>query len=102
MPEEENPLKNKLEKQLQESAWLNKFKQLSFGLSAIKTNIPLTQLCRLQWLTDSDTLIIHCPNLEVRAGLQQQSSEIAQISIGAKHFIIRYPDSPDIIIEPVV
>ena len=102
MDEQPYPLKDKLEKQLKESAWLNKFKQLSFGLQEIKTTIPLTQLCRLQWLTDGDVLVIHCPNLEVREGLNQQSNQIARISIGAKYFVLRNQDDQDIIIKPAI
>ncbi|NEN96572.1 MAG: hypothetical protein F6K50_13830 [Moorea sp. SIO3I7] len=99
--QEEDPLKSKLEKNLQESQWLHKFKQLSQGLSQIKTEIPLTQLCKLEWVTATDSLIIHCPNSEVRDGLCKLSSQIAQITIGAKCFILRHPDYQDITIKPV-
>ena len=97
--EEQNPLRSKLEKELQESEWLQKFKQLSAGLRQIKAEIPLTQLCKLEWITDTESLIIHCPNPEVRAGLSQQMSQIAQINIGANFFILKYPNCPDIIID---
>ncbi|MGK7878006.1 MAG: hypothetical protein AB4426_33280 [Xenococcaceae cyanobacterium] len=100
--EEQNSLKRKLEKELQESEWLQKFKQLSEGLSRIKAEIPLTQLCELRWVSDSDSLIIHCPNPEVREGLCQQTSKIAQLNIGANCFIIKYPNCQDIIIEPAI
>jgi len=98
--EEQNPLRHKLEKELQESEWLQKFKQLSEGLRQIKAEIPLTQLCNLEWMTDTESLIIHCPNPEVRAGLSQQISQIAQINIGANLFILKYPHYQDIIIDP--
>ena len=102
MDEQQFPFKDKLEKQLKESAWLNKFKQLSFGLQELKSTIPLTQLCHLKWLTDSDILVINCPNLEVREGLNQQSNQIARISIGAKYFILRHQGDQDIIIKPAI
>lgn len=97
--EEQNPLRHKLEKELQESEWLQKFKQLSEGLRQLKAEIPLTQLCKLEWITDSESLIIHCPNPEVRAGLSQQISQIAQLNIGANIFILKYPHCQDIIID---
>jgi len=98
--DEPNPLQNKLEKELQESEWMHSFKRLSEGLSQIKAEISLTQLCHLEWKTDSDSLIIHCPNPEVREGLCQQRAKIAQINMGAKCFILKYPNYTDIVIEP--
>ena len=97
--EEHNPLKRKLEKELQESEWLQKFKRLSFGLRQIKAEIPLTQLCELKWIPDSQSPIVHCPNPEVREGLSQQSSKIARLNIGANCFILKSPNYPDIIIR---
>ncbi len=101
MPDEENnPLKQQIEKELRESQWLQKFKQLSLGLSRIKAEIPLVQLCQLRWVTESDSLVIHCPNPEVREGLCQQTAKIARFNIGAKRFILKHPNSQDIVIEP--
>jgi|GEM_PF-2392889 len=95
----EESLKRQLQKELQESEWLQKFKQLSEGLCQIKAEIPLTQLCQLRWESESHTLIIHCPNLEVQEGLHQQKSKIEQLNIVAKRFILKHPQSQDIIIE---
>ncbi len=101
MPNEENnPLKQQIEKELRESQWLQKFKQLSLGLSRIKAEIPLVQLCQLQWITESDSLVIHCPNPEVREGLCQQTAKIARLNIGANNLIIKHPKCQDIVIEP--
>ena len=99
MTAEENPLKTKLEKELQESEWLQKFKQLSFGLREIQTLFPLTQLCELKLITDTQSLAIHCPNLEVRQELSQQQLELSQLNIGVKRFILKYSDLQDIIID---
>ena len=96
---EHEPLKRRLEKELQESQWLQKFKQMSEGLSRIKAEIPLTQLCKLKWVTDSDSLIIHCPSPEVREGLSMQTSKMAQLKILAQRLVIKYPNYTDIIIE---
>ena len=98
-PEEENPLKSKLEKELRESEWLNKFKQLSDGLRAIKIKLPLTQLCELKFITDSQSLVIHCPNQQVREELSQQRQLLWQLNMGAKRFILKYSDYQDIIID---
>ncbi len=95
------PCKKKLEKELQESEWMQKFKRLSEGLRQIKAEIPLTQLCQLEWKTDSDSLVIQCPNLEVREGLSQQTAKIAQINMGAKCFILKCQNYADTFIEPV-
>ena len=98
--EEQNPLQHKLKQELENSQWLQKFKQLSEGLRKIKEEIPLTQLCELQWVTENHSLILNCPNLEVREGLLQQSGKISQLNMGAKRFIIRYSQGEDIIIHP--
>ncbi|NEP15077.1 MAG: hypothetical protein F6K14_33885 [Symploca sp. SIO2C1] len=95
----EESLKRQLEKELRESEWLQKFKQLSEGLSQIKAEIPLTQLCQLEWVSESQTLIIHCPNPEVTEGLRQQTSKIEQLNIVAQRFILKNPQSQDIIID---
>lgn len=97
--EEYNRKKRELEKELQASEWLQKFKQLSFGLRQLKAEIPLTQLCQLRWLTDSETLMIHCPNPEVREGLCRQQTQLAQLKIMARRFIIKYPALPDAIVD---
>ncbi|MBE9116845.1 hypothetical protein IQ249_13140 [Lusitaniella coriacea LEGE 07157] len=97
-PEEYNRKKRELEQELQGSEWLQKFKQLSFGLRQLKAEIPLTQLCKLQWLTESETLAIHCPNPEVREGLCRQKTQLAQLNIMARRFVIQYPALPDAIV----
>ena len=101
-PDEQNPLQSKLKRELQESEWLQKFKQLSEGLRQIKADVPLTQLCELKWVTDNQSLIIYSPNPEVREGLSKQTDKIAQIKIGANHFVIKCSNYQDIIIEPTV
>jgi len=100
MSEEENPLRNKLHKDLQASQWLQKFKQLSEGLQRIKVEFPLTQLCELKWITENDSLVIHCPNPEVREGLAAQAGKLAKFQMGATHFVLKYPNLPDIAIAP--
>lgn len=96
---EENPLRRKLEEELQGSEWLQKFKALSFGLSKLKAEIPITQLCQLEWMAESETLAIRCPNPEVCQGLLAQTEKMARLNIMAKRFIIKCSDRQDIVVE---
>lgn len=98
MSEDENPLRRKLERELEASQWLQKFKQLNIGLQRIQAEIPLTQLCELKWATEDDSLAIHCPNPEIRAGLVEQRRKLAQFKMGATCFILKYPGLPDLAI----
>ena len=77
-PETENSLQSRLKSELQNSEWLQKFKQLSDTLRYIKREIPLTQLCELKWITEDDGLIIYCPNEEVWQELSQQPEKMAK------------------------
>lgn len=97
--EEDNPWQNKLEQQLQQSDSLQKFKQISRALQQLKAEIPLTQLCELRWITDDDTLILHCPNIEIRQDLSQQREKFAQLDLSVSRFIIKYASYEDIIIK---
>lgn len=98
MTEEQNPLRHKLEQELQESQWLQKFKQLNMGLQRLKAEVPLTQLCKLKWVTEDDSLIVRCPNPEVRAGLCEQRAKLSRFKMGATRFILKYPGLPDVAI----
>jgi hypothetical protein len=97
--EEQNPLKKEIEQELQSSQWLHKFKQLSEGLVKIQTEIPLTKLCQLKWITEDDSLVIQCPNSETRLGLVRQSEKLSNLHIGANKLIIRYSDERDFIVS---
>ena len=94
---EPESLKQQLEKELQESEWLNKFKRLSDLLLRLKTELPLTQLCKVEWKTDSDTLRIRCPNSEVQDDLLQQASQIVQLCPEAPHIILEWADNQHIL-----
>jgi hypothetical protein len=93
---EENPLKNQLDREIQESEWFQKFKQIGETLTQIKTEIPLTQLCELRWNTEDDRLAIHCPNLEVRSGLEAQHADIAKLNSIARRYILKSPHEDDL------
>jgi hypothetical protein len=98
-PNEQNLLASSLKKELEDSAWLRKFKQIGEDLREVKTKFPLTQLCELKWVSEDDGLLIHCPNLEVRSGLQQQLDTLVQINISARYLTIKYPETSDITIN---
>ena len=98
-PDEQNPLRRRIEEELQGSEWLQKFKALSFGLRQLKAEIPLTQLCQLEWMPESETLAIRCPNPEVWQGLLAQTKKMARLNLMAKRFIIKYCDRQDIVVE---
>ena len=97
MPDEPDSLKHQLEKELQGSEWLKKFKQLSDLLLRLKTELPLTQLCKVEWKTDSDTLLIRCPNPEIRDDLLQKAAQIVQLCPEAPHIILEWADDQHIL-----
>ncbi|MEM8808066.1 MAG: hypothetical protein AAGF01_18760 [Cyanobacteria bacterium P01_G01_bin.38] len=96
----QNPLRDSLKQALDKSAWLQKFKAINQLLQTLKADIPLTQLCNLKWDTAHDQLLIHCPNPETQIALHRQSKDLAQRTGCAKQIILKYSQTPDIIIEP--
>lgn len=99
MDSSENPLRKKLETEFNQSEWFQKFKALRTLLQTLKAEVPLTQLCDVKWDTSTDTLLIHCPNPEIRHALCEQSSTIDQIQGCATQVILRLTHYPDIIIR---
>ena len=98
MLEEQNPLRRQIEQELRNSEWFQKFKAWGVLLQNLKTEIPLTQLCKLQWVTHSDDLLIHCPNPEIREALEQQAEKIDQLKELAQRIILKPADYPDFIV----
>ena len=96
--DEQNPLRRQIETELQESEWFQKFKTWGTFFNRLKTEVPLTQLCKLQWITDCDDLYIHCPNPEVRAALNQQVQKIRQLNPPTNQIILKHSDYADIVI----
>jgi hypothetical protein len=96
--EKKEHLQRQLKAELEESSWLHKFKQLSDLLTTIKTEIPATIFCELRWLTAEEVLLIHCPNPETKASLENEADKFANICSFAHKFIITYPDTPDFVI----
>lgn len=99
MLEDQNPLRSQIEQELLNSEWFQKFKAWGDLLKTLKTEVPLTQLCKLQWVTSSDDLLIHCPNPEIREALKQQSAKIDHLKGLAQQIILKHADYPDIIVS---
>ena len=99
MLEDQNPLRSQVEQELQTSDWFQKFKAWGDLLNTLKQEVPLTQLCKLQWVTSNDDLLIHCPNPEIRSDLKQQSEKIAHLRGRAQRIILKHADDPDIIVS---
>ncbi len=97
-PDDENPLKRSLQRELENSEWLNKFKRVSTILKQIKADIPVTQLCTLKWQTELDALVVHCPNGEVWESLQQYQQQIQALDLELSQVILQYQDQ-QIILE---
>ncbi|MDJ0647155.1 MAG: hypothetical protein QNJ60_00475 [Xenococcaceae cyanobacterium MO_188.B19] len=98
-PEAENPLQSKLKAELDNSEWLQKFKQLGDTLRYVKAEIPLTQLCNLKWNTKDESLIVNCPNEEVWQELSQQSEKIAKVNQKVKRLILKYGNYPELVFD---
>ena len=99
MLEDPNPLRSQIEQELHTSEWFQKFKAWGVLLNTLKKEVPLTQLCKLQWVTSSDDLLIHCPDIDIREALKQQSEEIDHLNELAQHIILKHVDHPDIIVS---
>ena len=98
MLEDQNPLRREIEQELHHSEWFQKFKAWGALLQTLKAEVPLTQLCKLQWVTHSDDLLIHCTDSDIREALKQQSEKIDHLNRVAQRIILKYTDYPDIIV----
>jgi hypothetical protein len=100
MMDDQNPLRSKLEKELKESEWLQKFKAINQLLQTLKAEVPLTRLCDLKWDTAYNQLLIHCPDPEIRDALANQSRRLARLTGCAQQLVLRHSEQPDVIITP--
>ena len=89
-------LSDKLRRDLEASQWLQKYRQMGQSLLALKEKIPLSTLCKVEWLTETDTLSIRCPNPEIREGLLKQASAIAALDLAAASIVVRCEGLPDV------
>ncbi|MGK7911940.1 MAG: hypothetical protein AB4050_10750 [Synechococcus sp.] len=95
-PDDRQPFKDQLKRELEESEWLQKYRQMAQSLLALKANVPLTELCDLKWDTDTDSLLIRCPNAEVWESLKTQLTDIRCLEISATQVILQFSDREDI------
>ena len=96
LPDDRESLQEKLKRELEESQWLQTYRRMGQSLLKLKENVPLTQLCKVEWKTETNTLFIRCPNTEVYEGLQKQLAAIRNLQIAANKVVIRYEGCPDI------
>lgn len=101
MIEDQNPLRTALEKELDESDWLQKFQSISQLLQSLKADVSLTERCKLEWISENQTLLIHCPTAELQQALKKQASDILrinnQIKKSAKHIILKHAQHEDVL-----
>ncbi|ELS05145.1 hypothetical protein Xen7305DRAFT_00048860 [Xenococcus sp. PCC 7305] len=88
----DNPLHDKLKAQVDNSQWLQKFKEIGENLKLIKSAIPITTLCQLKWNTSKNGLDIHCPNEETWNFLKQETATIAKLPFKGDHIAIFWQD----------
>ena len=95
-PDDRESIQDKLKRELEESEWLQKYRQMGQSLLALKAEVPLTELCDLKWETETDSLLIRCPNAEVWEGLQRQRAEIRALQIAATNVVLQLSDREDV------
>ena len=79
--ESENPLQDKLKAEIDNSQWLQKFREIGENLKLIKAEIPATELCQLKWNTSTNGLDVYCPNEETWNYLQLEIATISKLSL---------------------
>ena len=89
----ENPLRDKLKTEIDNSQWLQKFKEIGENLKLIKSAIPVTQLCQLKWNTGNNGLDIYCPNEEIWNDLQQEITTISKLPFKGDIVTILWQDN---------
>ena len=90
--ESENPLRDQLKAELDNSQWLQKFREIGENLQLIKSAIPATQLCQLKWNTSNNGLEIYCLNEETWNYLQLQVSQISTLPFKGDRITIFWQD----------
>jgi len=90
--ESENPLQDKLKAQVENSQWLQKFREIGENLKLIKSAIPATELCQLKWNTGNNGLDVYCPNEETWNYLKLEIEAIAQLPFKGDHVTIFWQD----------
>ena len=97
---DQNPLRTRLAAELNNSAWLQKFKAINRLLHSLKAEMADIQPCELRWDTSCNGLIIHCPSIELSQQLQLQRDKIISIADYANRITLVQPDSSEVILKP--
>ena len=92
-------LRSQLERGLNNSQWLQKFKAINQLLHSLKREIADINHCELRWNTGCNGLDIHCPSIEICQQLQQQRDRIISIAHYADRIVLMQPNSSDIILK---
>ena len=95
----QNPLRSQLENDLNNSAWLQKFKAINQLLHSLKGEITEINSCELRWNTHCNGLDIHCPSIETGQQLLLQRDTIVSIANYADRIVLMQPDRSDIILK---
>ena len=90
--ESENPLQDQLKAEIDNSQWLQKFRDIGDNLKLIKSAIPATQLCQLKWNTSNNGLDVYCPNKETWNYLNLEIATISQLSLKGDRVTIFWQD----------
>ena len=88
----ENPLQDKLKAELDNSQWLQKFREIGDNLKLIKATIPATQLCQLKWNTSNNGLEVYCPNEETWNDLKLETTTISQLPLKCDRVTLFWQD----------
>ncbi|MEM1242982.1 MAG: hypothetical protein AAGI45_24380 [Cyanobacteria bacterium P01_H01_bin.26] len=97
--DDQNPLRSRLETELNRSQWLQAFKAINRLLQCLKADIAATQDCDLKWDTSCNGLVIHCPSADIAQQLRSQQREIVAIARYADRITLVQPNDPDIILK---
>lgn len=94
---DQNPLRTRLEEELNSSEWLQKFKAINRLLHRLKAEVLQLETCELRWDTSCNGLVIHCPSVEL--GQQLQQDKIVAIADYADRITLVFPDGSDIVLK---
>lgn len=83
-------MKRELELEMAQSEWLQKFRRMGQVLTRLKAEVPMTQLCEVQWVTEEDAIVIRCPNGEVWESLKGQEEAIIVLALDVRQIILQY------------
>ena len=99
MLNDQNPLRSRLEDELNSSEWLQKFKAINQLLHTLKVDIADISACDLKWDTNTNGLIIHCPSAKIEERIKAQRDEILAIANYADRITLVQSDQEILILK---